>query len=281
MDLDIQNYSLEEIINLFKIPVNFDVADLKRAKKLVLMSHPDKSNLPSEYFLFYSKAYKILFSIFEFKNKSRTDQTTDYAIIDNHMKDMTKEEKGYLGKYLKENKLMDENFSKWFNEEFEKRREKEEGYESWLKSNEDIENANVKMNEMNEMNHYFESKRIVVKEEIKEYSVGNYTNLGESNDYGSDMFSSLYYSDLKKAHSTNFVPLENRVPVSVDEYKKNRKIEDIKNVPLDEKQSLLLLNKKIKMEEEDSVTRAYYFAKKTQESEQKNHLFMSKMKMLK
>lgn len=278
MDLDIQNYSLEEIINLFKIPVNFDVADLKRAKKLVLMSHPDKSNLPSEYFLFYSKAYKILFSIFEFKNKSRTDQTTDYAIIDNHMKDMTKEEKGYLGKYLKENKLMDENFSKWFNEEFEKRREKEEGYESWLKSNEDIENANVKMNEMN---HYFESKRIVVKEEIKEYSVGNYTNLGESNDYGSDMFSSLYYSDLKKAHSTNFVPLENRVPVSVDEYKKNRKIEDIKNVPLDEKQSLLLLNKKIKMEEEDSVTRAYYFAKKTQESEQKNHLFMSKMKMLK
>ena len=54
MDLDIQNYSLEEIMNLFKIPLNFDVGDLKRAKKLVLMSHPDKSNLPSEYFLFYS-----------------------------------------------------------------------------------------------------------------------------------------------------------------------------------------------------------------------------------
>jgi hypothetical protein len=274
MDLDIQNYSLEEIMNLFKIPLNFDVGDLKRAKKLVLMSHPDKSNLPSEYFLFYSKAYKILFSIFEFKNKSRTDQTTDYAIIDNDMKEMTKEEKGYLSKYLKENS----DFSKWFNEEFEKRKEKEEGYESWLKSDEDIENETIKMNEMNQ---YFEKKRMVVKEEIKEYSVGNYTSLGESNDYGSDMFSNLYYSDLKKAHSPNFVPLENRRQVTVDEYKKNRKIEDVKNVPLDEKQSLLLLNKKVKMEEEDTVARAYYFAKKTQESERLNQLFMSKMKMLK
>lgn len=243
------------------------------------MSHPDKSNLPSEYFLFYSKAYKILFSIFEFKNKSRFDQVTDYAIIDNDMKEMSKEEKTHLDKYLKQNELLDGNFYKWFNEEFEKRKDKEEGYDNWLKSDEGIENVNVKLNEMN--NYFDKKERIVVREEIKEYSVGNYTSLCEKGNYGSDMFSNLYYSDLKEAHSIIPVSLEIRKPISVDEYKMNRKTEDVKNVPLDEKDSLLLLSKKAKTEEEETTARAYYFAKKTQESEKMNNLFMAKMKMLK
>ena len=36
VDLDINNYNLEDILNLFKIPVNFDEQDLKRAKQVVL-----------------------------------------------------------------------------------------------------------------------------------------------------------------------------------------------------------------------------------------------------
>jgi len=48
-DLDIDNYSMDDILNLFKIS-NFDEMEMKRAKKMVLMIHPDKSHLPSEYF---------------------------------------------------------------------------------------------------------------------------------------------------------------------------------------------------------------------------------------
>ena len=54
LDLDINNYDLQDILHLFKLPVNFDEQDLKRAKQIVLKTHPDKSNLPSDYFIFYS-----------------------------------------------------------------------------------------------------------------------------------------------------------------------------------------------------------------------------------
>lgn len=277
IDLDIQNYSLEEILNLFKIPINFDENDLKKAKKLVLKSHPDKSKLDAKYFFFYSKAYKILFSIYEFKNKTRKDQTTDYETFDT--KDP--QEKAFIEKYLKQNKFSDSNFCKWFNEEFEKRTdiEKQRGYDDWLKSDEGIETANVKLNEMND---YFKKKKrdLVVKREVDEFFSGNYTELNGKEGYNSGIFSSLYYSDLKEAHSMIPVSLEYNEK-KLENYKRDRKLEDIQNVPLSEEMSLKILNAKIKMEEEDAMSRAYYFAKKTEESEKYNKLFMSKMKTLK
>ena len=56
-NLNIHMYSLAEILNLFDLDYEFDVEGLKRAKKKVLMLHPDKSKLDPEYFLFYKKAY--------------------------------------------------------------------------------------------------------------------------------------------------------------------------------------------------------------------------------
>ena len=70
LDLDINNYSLEDIINLFQIRENFNEADMKRAKQQVLRLHPDKSKLDTKYFLFYSKAYKTLYSIYEFRTRT-------------------------------------------------------------------------------------------------------------------------------------------------------------------------------------------------------------------
>ena len=57
-DLNIDNYDLNDILALFKINADFDENDLKAAKKIVLKTHPDKSKLGPEYFLFYSKAYR-------------------------------------------------------------------------------------------------------------------------------------------------------------------------------------------------------------------------------
>ena len=69
LDLEIENYELQDIVNLFHINIPFQEEDLKKAKKLVLKTHPDKSGLKPEIFLFYSKAYKKLYSIWEFTNK--------------------------------------------------------------------------------------------------------------------------------------------------------------------------------------------------------------------
>ena len=260
-DLDINNYSMEDILKLFKIS-NFDEMEMKRAKKMVLMIHPDKSHLSSEYFYFYTKAYKILHSMYEFKNKMKPEQSTDYV-----------EYKGEEAVKLNLDKM--ENFAEWFNEEFEKRREETEGYDDWLKSNDGMIHGNVKLSEMNQ---FFEERAVTIKTEVKEYS-------GNSNErFEPDVFSSFQYSDLKEAHTLAPVSMEeyyNKPTYNIDEYKKYRQIEEVTNVPYDEKKAMDILAEKNKADEEESIARAYYYAKKTQEAVKANEIFLAKMKLIK
>jgi hypothetical protein len=55
---------LNELLDLFGLDYNISIDDLKRAKKIVLMTHPDKSKLGPEYFLFY-KAILVKISLYE------------------------------------------------------------------------------------------------------------------------------------------------------------------------------------------------------------------------
>ena len=72
-DLNIDNYDLNDLLNLFKLDKNFNEEDLKQAKKIVLKTHPDKSGLNPDYFRFYSAAYKSIYNIWQFKNKNEKD----------------------------------------------------------------------------------------------------------------------------------------------------------------------------------------------------------------
>ena len=53
VDLDIDNYELDDILNLFQLSDNFDVEELKKAKRIVKETHPDKSKLNPEIFIFF------------------------------------------------------------------------------------------------------------------------------------------------------------------------------------------------------------------------------------
>ena len=68
-DLNLDNYNLKDLLNLFKIKINFDEDDLKRAKIVALKTHPDKSGLDNEIFDFFFKAYKMIEKIYYFKKK--------------------------------------------------------------------------------------------------------------------------------------------------------------------------------------------------------------------
>ena len=68
-NLNIHQYSFKELLELFDLSNTISVEDLKRAKKKVLMTHPDKSKLHSEYFLFYKKAFDIIYYFYENKVK--------------------------------------------------------------------------------------------------------------------------------------------------------------------------------------------------------------------
>ena len=69
IDLNIDNYDLDDLLNLFKLNHDFSRDDIRNAKKIVMKTHPDKSRMDKKYFLFFSSAYKIIYSIHEFRDK--------------------------------------------------------------------------------------------------------------------------------------------------------------------------------------------------------------------
>jgi hypothetical protein len=116
MDLDITNYDYDDILKLFKLSNQFTIEDLKKAKKQVLSSHPDKSGLDKSYFLFFSSAYKILFNIYNFREKhSSTTNLNNYNENYNADKD---EFNALLIQKVTSNKSSTQ-FNTWFNEQFE------------------------------------------------------------------------------------------------------------------------------------------------------------------
>lgn len=80
-DLNINAYSLDELLDLFQLDYNMNITDLKQAKKRVLQLHPDKSRLPPEYFLFYKRAYEKIVELYEDldrQNRPMTKEATVY-----------------------------------------------------------------------------------------------------------------------------------------------------------------------------------------------------------
>lgn len=68
-NLDLNTYSLDDLLNLFELDYSLSTESMMRAKRKVLMMHPDKSNLPNDYFIFYKNAYEIILDIHRSKNK--------------------------------------------------------------------------------------------------------------------------------------------------------------------------------------------------------------------
>ena len=63
-NLNLDDYELQDILNLFSIELPITFEDLKQAKKTVLKLHPDKSQLPSQFFIFYGEALKVLVHLY-------------------------------------------------------------------------------------------------------------------------------------------------------------------------------------------------------------------------
>jgi hypothetical protein len=77
LDLNIDNYNLPDILALFNLPTLFNEDDLKRARLAVLKTHPDKCQLPKEYFLFFTKAYRIVHQIYTIRHPATNEHYTE------------------------------------------------------------------------------------------------------------------------------------------------------------------------------------------------------------
>ena len=282
IDLNIDNYDLNELLNLFKLDFNFSTDDLKRAKLIVLKTHPDKSQLDKKFFLFFLSAYKILLSIHDFRFKSSNKQSTKYTIE----KD---EEKELILDKLK----VQPNFNKLFNELFEKHKihdeDIEHGYGDWMKSD---ENMDFRTTTMSQMNSSFEQKKKEIKDiipfqEIEEFEQSsNLFDLSRDKPtyYSSSMFSNLQYEDLRKAH------VETVVPVTHDDYLQRPKFKnvielqqhpDYKDInPLSLSQANEYLKQRQSYQNKNDVQRAYKLAKQEETSRKANQEWMSGFKQL-
>ena len=84
-NLQIQSYSFQELLQIFDLSIDFHLEDLKRAKRKLLMVHPDKSNLPPDYFLFYKKAFDLIVQYYESNHRQNQviDETTTTYVPEN------------------------------------------------------------------------------------------------------------------------------------------------------------------------------------------------------
>ena len=308
LDLNIDNYSLEDILNLFNINYDFDENDMKNAKKIVLKSHPDKSKLDKKYFLFFTKAYKYLYFIYDFRKKKyinknnvtdsdKNNLNVNNLNLNNNINyELSDEEKEKNFNLLKNNKEITKNFNSWFNKMFEEHKisdENDEGYDEWLKDDNNFktfENCNniSKMNET--INSYKNNNFSLIKNEdfqdnLSSINYGSNLLNDKLDDYSSgDIFSKFGYNDLKKAHQESIIPVSEMNKKqdfkSVGDYEIFRKNQEINmQFYTMEESKKILENNKNNMDKIDNE-RAFRLAKHDEEVEKVNNIFWSKVKLL-
>jgi len=288
-DLNIDNYDLEDLLNLFHLNYEFNEIDMKKAKNVALKTHPDKSGLNREVFMFFMKAYKMLESIYEFKMKrSRCVSNISYE-----SEKMETSKKALLLKKLDGMKAGD--FNKWFNNMFEKVKITDDdvdgGYGKWFKSNEDMDEDRI--TNKRDMEAAFNKKKaasreLIIHKGVNElsYNGGGYDlTRNKPEEYSSDIFSKLQYDDLRKVHT------ETVVPVTREDYLRKKKYSNVESLKKDRRehnpsmlsleQSKQLLNGRKSKERVSDTHRAFKILKREEEVNRANKDWWKELQRLK
>lgn len=284
VDLNLDNYNLQDLLNLFELSNNYNLSDLRAIKKRVVLLHPDKSKLHQDYFLFYCKAFRMLKNIYDFKTKHQNslddnNSTVEYVAEDHDDFDI-KAKRQLLDNVLKKEKA---DFNKWFNENFEKMNIAEEqqknGYGAWFQSNEDVDETDAKAStSVAAMHQKIAEKKEHLSSLVKRQEVQDiYMTSGSSKaldssapeSYRSNMFSSLQYDDLRTAHTESVVPVSHsdytnmRKFNNVESLKQHRNSQNIK--PLSEAEATNIISNREQAADAQNIKLAY---KLTRQEEQ-------------
>ena len=293
MDLTIENYSQTDLYKLFGINshnrLTHDI--MKQSKKIVLKTHPDKSGLEPKYFLFFTKAYKLIYGIYEFQNKNhnKIEDTNEYTDTENNI---------LLEQLFTNDKTLKtpDKFNKWFNEQFDKHKledPSEKGYGDWLKSDENVDNMEKISQSQMAIEIEKKKKQVQSLSEYKGIDTQYASTFGGSvlMDYNSNYTSgsvfsedNLNYTDLKQAYVESVIPVTNEdyqnMPKfkNVDEYRRHRDTLDIS--PIDKAESMKQLYNENKNQEDESVALAYYYAKQAEKAKLQKQSFWAGIKHL-
>ena len=312
LNLDIATYSLNDLYALFHIPPDQMLTEpvLKQSKKMVLQTHPDKSRLDAKFFLFFSKAYKVLFSLYSSNSThqnhqtnqnnqtNKTNENVQYTSLleTNHDKD----EETYLSRFFNKNPQLKKDatkFNTWFNREFvqcsDLMYDTEKGHGEWLKSDSEIPTDAVtketfqayKTQRINNSNALINGEPQEIQAFQNNQGINsNLSMLGDPNQNQSVNQTMNYGSDLKHVYSETVLPvnesmMQSHVHSSVQSYQHGRDRQD--TTPISEQDAKQVLNTERRQTERDGMNRSFYYANQSEQSYQKKQLFWSKMKQIK
>ena len=220
-NLNIHMYSFEELLGLFNLSHHPTIEDMKRAKKQVLMVHPDKSKLPPEYFLFYKKAFDMVVQYYESNNKQNQtidENTTKYNPSTGF--EMNKSTTQKITKSI--NEMPKDSFQNKFNQLFEENMINKEEQEKirqrneWFSKNDPLYEISETVSTKN-MGEVINSIKKTNTGIIKYEGVQEFSNNGfgaklydddseENQSYAScDPFSKLKFDDLRRVHKDQTV----------------------------------------------------------------------------
>jgi hypothetical protein len=282
LDLDIRNYELRDILNLFKMPSVFTEAHMREAKLTVMRTHPDKSGLDKEYFLFFSKAYKILHEVYQVRAGLSRQKDAKY---DDVKEDIDARRNTNSDKLKRMNA---DEFNSWFNQTFEQNKlydeEQDSGYGDWLKDNDADADADAdedlgegaswaqRMEQLDRRKTKLREQALVVRSEVKTFDSGGGYSLSrecpEEHSSGLNFGgsgSSLAYEDLRKAHTESVIPVTHEDYEAVRKYKNMNELQmsrdmDRRTFNYSEAASQTALARSQQLQTEDDMRRAFKLA---------------------
>jgi len=285
-NLNIHMYKLNEILDLFGLSYDISIEDLKRAKKVVLMTHPDKSNLSPDYFLFYKKAFDIIVQFYE--NQAKQNR----PVPKEEMKYQTMNPNGYDKSSSNKirntiNEMPTNEFQSRFNQLFEENMSSKPDVSKndWFTKDDNIYKVpeNVNSKNIGQVFQRFKeenSNTVLAKYRGVEYintqsGTGYYDEEDNDQYVACDVFSKLKFDDLRKVHKdqTIFAVSENdyqKVPQfsSVDHYVRERSKDPM--TPLEKNQAELMLSEQERQYRETMMKKEHAAKLKSMEFEQKN-----------
>jgi len=210
-NLDINNYSLEEIFGLFDLTYDLSEESMRAAKKKVLMIHPDKSRLPPAYFHFYREAYEIVLNIYKQKARSSAaGNKSDKPIYEpiNHTESLPQEMTEAKGAFnSKFNELYDKNMVRkqdtsrydWF-------RQSESVYDDFSQKQVNPKNMGSELDAIKQKQAALQVYRGVQELNASGQRGTSYFEDDDGAEYASsDVFSKLKFDDLRKVHKDQSV----------------------------------------------------------------------------
>jgi hypothetical protein len=290
-NLDVNMYSLKEILELFHLDYDISIEDLKRAKRQVVSTHPDKSKLSSEYFLFFKKAFDIVVQFYNNQHKQDADMSNTSTVYSTDgYRNENKHTTNNMQKLVRN--MGESKFNNQFNQLFEKNMvtKPDNDRNKWFSSEQEVYEINEKVHAGN-MGQVIDKVRSNQQALVKHSDVQVlYSNNNTNNNFHddeedesyvvSDPFSKLKFDDLRKVHKDQTVlnvserDYENvKKYSSVDHFMRERGSQSL--TPLEKQQAEQLLQQQDRTYRERMMHKQYESNLRTTRYEDKNKQVMA------